>query len=144
MSTSLLGSLERSYLRSSGEYLIISEDCTELAAVASVPTTLVEVDAQRAEPNEAKVVDDAITTHESEAKVVDDTVRTDAEAHDEDLPITPAADVGNEEDEDEEDDDEDDDDSPSLPDAGKDISGDDDKDDDDFIIQYHKPVSALK
>ncbi|XP_024965957.1 putative uncharacterized protein YGR160W [Cynara cardunculus var. scolymus] len=86
----------------------------------AVPTTPddADVDAQRAEANEDEVVDDA--------------VRADAQAHDEDLPITPAADVGDEED----DDDEDDDDSPSPSDARKDLDGDDDEDndDDDFTI----------
>ncbi|XP_024969661.1 phosphopantothenoylcysteine decarboxylase subunit VHS3-like [Cynara cardunculus var. scolymus] len=97
-----------------------------------------------------KVVDDAITTHEAEAEaeaeVVDDIVRADAEAHDEDLPITPAADDGDEKGEGKYDEDKDDDDSPSLPNAGKDLGGgdDDDDDDDDFTIQYHKPASTLK
>ncbi|XP_024964912.1 coiled-coil domain-containing protein 1-like, partial [Cynara cardunculus var. scolymus] len=110
--------------------------------VAIVPTTQPEADAQRVEANEAKVVDDAITTHEAEAEVVEDAVIADAEAHDEDLPITPTVDAGDEEDEGEDDDD----DSPSIPDAGKDLGGDDDEDDDDddFMILYHKPSSALK
>ncbi|XP_024962606.1 nucleolin-like [Cynara cardunculus var. scolymus] len=113
--------------------------------VAIVPRTEVEADAQRAEANEDEVIDDTITTNEAnEAEVVDDTIRVDAEAYDEDLPITPTADVGDEEDEGEDDDDEDD--SPSLPGARKDLAGDDDEDDDDddFTIQYHKLASALK
>ncbi|XP_024960932.1 pheromone-processing carboxypeptidase KEX1-like [Cynara cardunculus var. scolymus] len=119
----------------------------DLVAIADVSTTEAEPDTQRAEANEPEVVDDTITTHEAnEDEVVDDAIRADGEVHDEDLPITPAADAGHEKDEGEDDDDEDDDDSPSLPDAGKDLDGDDDEedDDDDFMIQYHEPTSALK
>ncbi|XP_024965903.1 prothymosin alpha-B-like [Cynara cardunculus var. scolymus] len=105
------------------------------------------IDAQRAESNEAEVIDDTITSHEANgAEVVDDVVRYDVEAHDKDYPIAPTADAGDEEDEDEHDDDEDEDDSPSLPNTGKDLDGDDDEDEDndDFTIQYHKPASDLK
>ncbi|XP_024963512.1 prostatic spermine-binding protein-like [Cynara cardunculus var. scolymus] len=107
---------------------------------ATVPTTEVEADAQRAEANEAEVVDDTIISHEvNEVEVVDHAVRAVVEAHDKDLPITPAADAADEENEDEneDDDDGDDDDSPSRPDAGKDLGGDDDEDDndEDFTIQ---------
>ncbi|XP_024958927.1 pheromone-processing carboxypeptidase KEX1-like [Cynara cardunculus var. scolymus] len=91
----------------------------DLDVAAAVPTILADADAQRAEANEAEVVDDA--------------VRVDAQAQDEDLPITPVTGVGDKEDDD---DDDDDDESPSLPDAGKDLGGDDneDDDDDDFTI----------
>ncbi|XP_024965932.1 protein SQS1-like [Cynara cardunculus var. scolymus] len=112
----------------------------DLAAV-DFPTTQADVDAQRVEANEAEVVDDAITTYEAETEIVDDTVKADAKSHDEDLPITPVANAGDEEDEGEDDDD--DDDSPYLPDARKDLGGDDDEDDidDDFTIQYHNPAT---
>ncbi|XP_024959003.1 histone chaperone rtt106-like [Cynara cardunculus var. scolymus] len=110
----------------------------DFTTAAVVPTTQGEADAQRAETNEVEVVDDAITTHEAEVEVVDDAVRADAEAHDEDLPITPAADDGDEEDEGE-------DDFPSLPDAGKDLGGDngEDDDDDDFTIQQEEEREVI-
>ncbi|XP_024963676.1 nonsense-mediated mRNA decay protein 2-like [Cynara cardunculus var. scolymus] len=83
------------------------------------------------EANEAEVVEETIPSHEAtEAKVFDEAARADAEARDEDLPITPATDADDKEDDDEDDDNEDDDDSPTLLDAGKDLSGDDDEDDD--------------
>ncbi|XP_024963699.1 prothymosin alpha-A-like [Cynara cardunculus var. scolymus] len=119
----------------------------DLDVAVVVPTTEPKADAPRTEANEAEVVDETITSHEAnETEVVDDALRTDAEAHDEDLPITPASDAGDEEYDNEDNENEDDDESPSLPNAGKYHGGDDDDDDndDDFMIQYHKPINALK
>ncbi|XP_024964362.1 coiled-coil domain-containing protein 1-like [Cynara cardunculus var. scolymus] len=112
----------------------------DLDDAAAVPKTEAEVNAPRAESNDAEIVDETITSHEAnEVEVIDDAIRSDAKAHDEDLPIAPAVDAGNEENDDEDDDNEDDNDSPTLPDAVKDVDDNDDKDDndDDFIIQNH-------
>ncbi|XP_024969599.1 prothymosin alpha-B-like [Cynara cardunculus var. scolymus] len=112
--------------------------------VVAVVVSSTEANAPGDEANEVKVVDKTITSHEAnEAEVIDEAVRAEAEARDEDVPITPATDVSDKGDDDEDDNNEDDDDSPTLHDAGKDLGGDDDEDDD-FTIQYHKPASSLK
>ncbi|XP_024974767.1 uncharacterized protein LOC112512864 [Cynara cardunculus var. scolymus] len=115
--------------------------------VAIVPTTQIETEAPRAIANEVEIVDENPTSHEApKAEVVDQIIRAGAEARDEDLPITSAADAGNNEDDDKDDDDENND-SPNLPDAGKDFGDDDDdddedEDDDNFTIQYQKHANA--
>ncbi|XP_024969641.1 coiled-coil domain-containing protein 1-like [Cynara cardunculus var. scolymus] len=84
---------------------------------------------------------DDLTSHYTDDKEAEaESVRADAQ--DEDLSITSAANVGDKED----DDDDEADDPFSFPDAGKDLGADDENDDDDnFTIQYHtKPATAQK
>ncbi|XP_024965487.1 G2-specific protein kinase nim-1-like [Cynara cardunculus var. scolymus] len=87
---------------------------------------------------EAEVVNEIPTSYETLIAEEIYVVRANAEAHDDDLPITSAADAADVEEDDEEDDEEDGE-SPNLPDSGSDVD-----DENDFTIQYQRPTTAMK
>ncbi|XP_024961552.1 nucleolin-like [Cynara cardunculus var. scolymus] len=112
------------------------------AAAEAVAAETVVVPANHSEAEahpeaEVEVADENPTSCEAPEAEDVDTIRASAEARDEDLPITFAANAGDMEDDDEDEDG----DSPDLPDAGEDLGNDDDEDDDDddFTIQYQRP-----